>query len=105
MLRFLPEAMPKKTKKDKIKAFERRKQLAKNLISYNFVKPQSIPNREVESKQSAYDSIKKELPSMATQTDIFAIDSRHLKRDLVKILIFTFFALIIQVVLYYLLRG
>jgi len=97
--------MPKKTRKDKIKANERRKILAQNLVRFKFVKPQFESEDKAFTGQTNPDSVKKDFPALTTQTDAESLENKHLKGDLGKIFVFTFFALVIQVVLYYLLRG
>ena len=97
--------MPKKTKKNKILAEARSKEQALNLVSYNFVKPQSKPSDNFSKTETGVDVINSVHTANTRQTNVSILDHHHLRRDLIKILIFTFFALILQSMLYYFLRG
>ena len=97
--------MPKKTKKDKILAEKRAKNQAENLITDRFVKPQSNLDLQKQSGDTTSIEPKKNYTASLLQTSTLSDENKHLKTDLVKILVFSFFALITQGMIYYFLRG
>ena len=110
MLRSKPKqnpadtSMPKKTKKQKLRA-EKLRAAHISLQSTESVKPQvgeAIPSPEISLPVKA--ELKEKTVGTAQTINTGSADS-HVKKDLLKISLFTAFALVIQVVLYYLLRG
>ena len=97
--------MPKKTKKQKILAEKRRQNITDKAISYNFVKP-PVSDIPKEAIVSLTDSVnRKEIPVTMPQTSNETDDNKFLRIDLMKILIFSIFALISQGMIYYWLQG
>ncbi|KKS96108.1 MAG: hypothetical protein UV73_C0012G0136 [Candidatus Gottesmanbacteria bacterium GW2011_GWA2_43_14] len=110
MLRSKPKqnpadtSMPKKTKKQKLRA-EKLRQTQFQISMAGPVKPQvgeAIPSPEISLPVKA--ELKEKTVGTAQTINTGSADS-HVKKDLLKISLFTVFALVIQVVLYYLLRG
>ena len=96
--------MPRKTRKQKLLAEQHREKTQLPDNTYEFVKP-PIELSKAQSNES--NPIKKpEDKSIDRKTQIENIDhvDNHVKKDIIKISAFTFFALIFQGVLYYLLN-
>lgn len=96
--------MPKKTKKQKLLAELHRKISVVSSYSPQFVKTQNITSDTAsqQNNHSPYSYDKQVVTT--TKTLKLNSDYSHIKSDLVKILIFTLFALISQGVLYFFLR-
>lgn len=96
--------MPKKTKKQKILAQLHRKINTVSSTSAQFVKSQNHfePKEKLENKPASYTYHNSSITT--TKTSAITLDYFHIKSDLIKILIFTLFALISQGVLYFFLR-
>lgn len=97
--------MPKKTRKNKFLAEARRKKQAEQLISYKFVKPQSTDTKNITSQDQKENVSKNKSIAVESQTSLATTDSVGLKKDLLKIILFTIFAIIFQIVIYYFHRG
>ena len=97
--------MPKKTKKDKILAEVRAKAHAEKLNTYKFVKPQSDLQNPEKTNINNFNSEIINITTRQLQTNTLSFEDKLLKADLVKILVFTFFALASQGMIYYFLRG
>ena len=94
--------MPKKTKKQKLLAEIHRRNLKEKGLTYNFVKPPSSAivknvSNEVSEKTRKIDFIVTKPQTLESTTEY-----DYLKQDLLKIFLYTIFALISQGVLYYL---
>jgi hypothetical protein len=95
--------MPKKTKRQKIESQIRREKMLSQGYSVNFVKTE-LDQTSIKAK------IQQQSPSKTlknvdlTSQKHFSTDSYHfVKKDLIRITIFTIFAFVIQGVLYFLL--
>jgi hypothetical protein len=96
--------MPKKTKKQKILA-EQRQINQKSLTGYSFVNTQishKIASDQSISKPDLSYSIKS---NTKPQTEESLHDYSYVKHDLIRITIFTSFAVILQGVLYFVMKG
>ena len=97
--------MPKKRKKDKIAADQRRQIQAEKLTNYSFVKPPTEKAPLNPDTSQTKDKTHLEKATRTIQNKIHDPEHRHLKKDLIKIIIFTIFALCFHGVLYFILRG